>query len=195
MASQGSSDPIDYQKLVREQQVQVKELDQELRDKVQEIQDLIEARKTRSKGMDKIYAITDHDGDEHQRATETITRNDVFEKLRNGYMAALHFKGKGQDPIKFQQLRDGYMAALHLREEGQDLGKIAETRNLIATRKEEVTELIKSQGLSELYEGDKTKILEHPAIKQAMAALALTVDMDESALPKGSSECERKPNN
>ncbi|THZ34108.1 hypothetical protein D6C88_10495 [Aureobasidium pullulans] len=104
MASQGSSDPIDYQKLVREQQVQVKELDQELRDKVQEIQDLIEARKTRSKGMDKIYAITDHDGDEHQRATETITRNDVFEKLRNGYMAALHFKGKGQDPIKFYKI-------------------------------------------------------------------------------------------
>ncbi|THY26407.1 hypothetical protein D6D01_04483 [Aureobasidium pullulans] len=142
MASQGSSDPIGYEKLVSEQQVQVKELDQELRDRMQEIQDLIEARKTRSKKMDKIYAVTDHDGDELQRATETITRDDVFEKLRNGYMAALH-----------------------LREEEQDLSKIAETRNLIGTRKEEVTELIKSKGMSELYEGDKTKILEHPAIK------------------------------
>lgn len=84
MASQGSSDPIDYEKLVREQQVQIKELDQELRDKVQEIQDLIEARKTRSKGMDKIYAITDHDGDELQRAAVRHDCRWALGRIANG---------------------------------------------------------------------------------------------------------------
>ncbi|KAG2165766.1 hypothetical protein VTO58DRAFT_108617 [Aureobasidium pullulans] len=101
MASQGSSDEIEYRKgldsikyrkeLVLTLGVVAEglKLNRMLLDKMRQIEDVIEEGKTPSGDIDKINAIAGYDGEELQRIAETITRDDLYEKLRDAYMATL----------------------------------------------------------------------------------------------------------
>lgn len=80
-------------------------------------------------------------------------------------------------------------AIRQFREKGYDGTNIPAVRNLIATRRQE---LFKFAGLAELFEGGKTKLRDHPVVKRALAAIALTPSKNnQSARSEAASDRKR----